>query len=215
MTVPAADHSFTLSHVVAAGSQTRTPNVSPDDAIIVELVDRVVAARDAHAFGELYDLFVERIYRYMHVRTGSHPDAEDLTEQVFVKAWEAIGRFRWQGYPFAAWLYRLAHNAYVDHRRSQQSPLSLNDDRRPLDLAKQSDSAEFGRSLDAELISGALAKLTVDQQQVIVMRFIQDYETQRIAHLMNKREGAIRALQMRALMSLRRVLEEQGEYGSR
>jgi len=181
----------------------------------MELVDRVVASHDARAFGELYDRFVERVYRYLYFRTGSHPEAEDLTEQVFLKAWEAIGRYRWQGRPFLAWLYRLAHNAHLHYVRSPQQTTSLTHDQRPLDVASHSASVELGRALDAEVIAGALAKLTIEQQQVIVMKFIEGLDNEQIAQAMDKREGAIRALQMRALMSLRRVLESQGENGAR
>ena len=201
--------------MLARGVEPSRSNVRPGEAIVVALVDRVVASRDARAFGELYDLFVERIYKYLYCRAGSHPDAEDLTEQVFLKAWEAIGGYRWQGRPFEAWLYRLAHNIYVDHVRRLKSTLAYTGDERRLELASQSASVEFGRALDAALIEWAFAKLTAEQQQVIVLRFIQGYGTDQIAEIMNKREGAIRALQMRALMSLRRVLVDQGEHGSR
>jgi len=187
---------------------------SPDEAIVVELVDRVVAVRDTDAFGELYDLFVDRVYRYLYFRTSSHLDAEDLTELVFLKAWQAIDRYRWQGWPSVSWLYRLAHNAYVDQVRSHKPTTSLDTDRKPFQLASHSASVEFSRALDADVIAAALAKLTVEQQQVIVMKFIDDLDNEQIARAMDKREGAIRALQMRALMSLRRVLEQQGESGS-
>ena len=174
-----------------------------------------MASHDAPAFGELYDRFVERVYRYVYFRTGSHTEAEDLTEQVFLKAWEAIGRYRWQGRPFLAWLYRLAHNAHIDHVRSQRPTTSLTDDQRPLEIASNNAAVELGRALDAEVIAGALAELTVEQQQVIVMKFIEGMDNEQIAQCMDKREGAIRALQMRALMSMRRALERQGEDGAR
>jgi RNA polymerase sigma-70 factor (ECF subfamily) len=196
------------------GTEPSQPADSSDDLVVVELVDRVVAARDADAFGELYDRFVERVYRYLYFRTGSHPEAEDLTEQVFLKAWEAIGRYRWQGRPFLAWLYRLAHNAHIDHVRSQRPTTSLTNDQRPIDVASQSASVELRRALDAEVIASALEQLTFEQQQVIVMKFLEGLDNDQIAQAMDKREGAIRALQMRALMSLRRVLESQGENGS-
>jgi RNA polymerase sigma-70 factor (ECF subfamily) len=197
------------------GTEPSQPAESPDEIVVVELVDRVVASHDSDAFGELYDRFVERVYRYLYFRTGSHPDAEDLTEQVFLKAWEAIGRYRWQGRPFLAWLYRLAHNAHIDHVRSHKPTTSLTNDQRPIELANHSASVELARALDAELIAGALAQLTFEQQQVIVMKFIEGLDNDQIAQAMDKREGAIRALQMRALMSLRRVLESQGECGPR
>jgi RNA polymerase sigma-70 factor (ECF subfamily) len=179
----------------------------------VALVNRVVVSRDPAAFGELYDLFVERVYRYLYFRTGSHPEAEDLTEQVFLKAWEAIERYRWQGRPFLAWLYRLAHNTHIDHVRSQKPTTSLNNDERPVELASSAAAVELTRALDADLLARALGELTPEQQQVIVMKFLEGLDNEQIAQSMDKREGAIRALQMRGLMSLRRVLEHQGEHG--
>jgi RNA polymerase sigma-70 factor, ECF subfamily len=179
----------------------------------VGLVNSVVVSGDPNAFGELYDLFVERVYRYLYFRTGSHPEAEDLTEQVFLKAWEAIGRYRWQGRPFVAWLYRLAHNSHIDHVRTQRPTTSLNNDERPIELASPTATVELDRALDADLLAHALGELTIDQQQVIVMKFIDGLDNEQIAQSMDKREGAVRALQMRALLSLRRVLESQGEHG--
>ena len=189
------------------------PIEGPDDPAVVALVNRVVVSRDPNAFGELYDRFVERVYRYLYFRTGSQQEAEDLTEQVFLKAWEAIGRYRWQGRPFLAWLYRLAHNAHIDHVRTRKPTTSLNNDERPLELASSAAAVELARALDAEVLARALAQLTAEQQQVIVMKFIDGVDNEQIAQSMGKREGAIRALQMRALMSLRRVLEAQGERG--
>src|SRR5579859_1213273 len=195
------------------GTEPSQLTEGPDDPTVVALVNRVVVAHDSNAFGELYDRFVERVYRYLYFRAGSHPEAEDLTEQVFLKAWEAIGRYRWQGRPFLAWLYRLAHNAHIDHVRSQKPTTSLNNDDRPIELASASAAVELSRTLDADLLVRALGELTPDQQQVIVMKFLEGLDNEQIALSMDKREGAIRALQMRALMSLRRVLEQLGEYG--
>src|SRR5437899_767046 len=123
---------FTLS---LPGTEHSHPLEGPDDPAIVALVNQVVASRDPGAFGELYDRFVERVYRYIYFRTGNHPESEDLTEQVFLKAWEAIARYRWQGRPFLAWLYRLAHNAHIDHVRARRHTTSLTNDERPLHLA--------------------------------------------------------------------------------
>lgn len=195
------------------GTQPSLPIEGPDDPSVVTLVNRVVAARDPKAFGELYDRFADRVYRYLYFRTSSHTEAEDLTEHVFLKAWEAIGRYRWQGRPFLAWLYRLAHNAHIDHVRAHKPTTSLNNDDHPIDVASPSSAVELARTLDAELLSNALSQLTPDQQQVIILKFIEGLDNDQIALTMNKREGAIRALQMRALMSLRRVLEHQGESG--
>jgi RNA polymerase sigma-70 factor (ECF subfamily) len=195
------------------GTQPSHPIEGPDDPIVVALVNRVVASKDPNAFGELYDRFVERVYRYLYFRVGSHPEAEDLTEQVFLKAWEAIGRYQWQGRPFLAWLYRLAHNTHIDHVRTQKPTTSLNNPERPIDVASSAAAVELARTLDSDLLTRALGQLTADQQQVIIMKFIEGLDNEEIAHTMDKREGAVRALQMRALMSLRRVLEYEGEHG--
>jgi RNA polymerase sigma-70 factor (ECF subfamily) len=194
-------------------SEQSSATQAPDDPAIVALVNRVVRSRDRDAFGELYDRFVERVYRYLYFRTGSQPEAEDLTEHVFLKAWEAIDRYRWQGRPFLAWLYRLAHNVHIDHVRSQKPTTSLNNDSRPVELPSTTAAVELARTLDADLLAHALDDLTQEQQQVIVLKFLEGLDNGEIARSMDKREGAIRALQMRALIRLRRVLAHQGEFG--
>ncbi len=179
----------------------------------MELVDRAVAGRDAVAFGSLYDCHVDRVYRYLYYRVGNRPEAEDLTEQVFLKAWEAIHRFRWQGKPFLAWLYRLAHNVLVDHLRSRKIAVSLDDDRRHIDPPSEAATRELGQRLDADLLARALSELTPDQQQVLVLKFLDGFDNEQVARVMDRREGTIRALQMRGLQSLRRILDGQGERG--
>ncbi len=203
---------LTLSLVEHEPSQDSEDTI-PDEAAVVALVDRAVSSRDAEAFGALYDRFVERVYRYLYYRTGSQAEAEDLTEQVFLKAWEAIERFQWHGRPFLAWLYRLAHNAHVDHLRRRRTTTSLNDDESPIDLPSETASRDLAQRLDAEVLSNAMTQLTLEQQQVLVLKFMEGFDTDQIARMMDKREGSIRALQMRALQSLRRVLAEQGEPG--
>jgi RNA polymerase sigma-70 factor (ECF subfamily) len=103
---------------------------------------------------------------------------------------------------------------HIDQVRKQRPTTSLTDDNRPIDLPSDAATTELARRLDADLIARALAELTPEQQRVIVLKFIEGLGNEQIACIMDKREGAIRALQMRALLSLRRVLEKQGE-GSR
>ena len=91
-----------------------------------ELAQRA-SQRDQDAFAELYTAYVEKIYKYVYYKVGDPCEAEDLCEQVFLKAWEAIGRYTWYGYPFSSWLYRLAHNLVVDHYRTRREILPLND----------------------------------------------------------------------------------------
>jgi RNA polymerase sigma-70 factor (ECF subfamily) len=180
-----------------------------DEPTVVELVNRAVSSRDRAAFGELYDRFVERVYRYLYFRTANQAEAEDLTEQVFLKAWEALGKFTWQGRPFLAWLYRLAHNLHVDHLRRGRRSLRLDSLERHPALVDQQSASRLARTLDADLLARAVRQLTPEQQQVILLRFAEGLDTPRIASILDKHESAVRALQARALQRLRRILSAE------
>src|SRR5260370_6275065 len=105
-----------------------------------------------------------------------------------------------------AWLYRLAHNTHIDYVRTQKTTTSLNNDDRPIELASSAAAVDLARALDADLLAQALNQLTAEQQQGIVMKFIEGLDNEPIALTMDKRERALLALLMRALMSLRRAL---------
>jgi len=216
------------SHVAtsaADNTHSETPVVLPtvpadsfgdsvgDPPGLATLVDRA-ARRDQAAFAELYDLFLGPMYRYVYYRVGKRADAEDISEQVFLQAWAAIERFHWQGKPFVAWLYTLAHNLVVDWRRRSHPSDSLDNDEHPIDLRSTTAERALAQSLDIDLLAPAIRRLTPEQQQVITLKFVAGLETAQVAAVMNKREGTIRALQLRALQSLRRDLERQGEHGS-
>ncbi|MBI2845573.1 MAG: sigma-70 family RNA polymerase sigma factor [Chloroflexi bacterium] len=163
------------------------------------------AGRDREAFGRLYDRYADRIYRYLYFRLGNAPAAEDLTAEVFVRAWEAIGGFDWHKGNFAGWLYRIAHNLLVDHFRTRHETLSLE--------KVQLGEGEIGAT-DRHLERGelqavlqkALHRLTPEQQQVIVLRFMEGYSSGEVAEIMGKSNEAVRAMQYRALASLARIL---------
>ena len=181
-----------------------------DDPQVVALVGRAVR-REQAAFAELYDRYLDSVYRYVFYRTGNRTDAEDLTEQTFLQAWAAIERFRWQGKPFLAWLYAVAHNLVIDWRRRSAPSQSLDDGEHLIDVESTSAARALGQWIDAELLADAIKRLTPEQQQVIILKFIDGFDTACIARVMDKREGTVRALQLRALQSLRRHLERQGE----
>jgi RNA polymerase sigma factor (sigma-70 family) len=168
---------------------------------------------DPEAFAELYERYVERIFRYIYHKVGSRTDAEDLTAQVFMKAWEAVGRYEWTGRPFGAWLYRMAHNAVVDHYRRQRETVPLDD---VVDGAEPSDYvAQLTlQQLTVEALQHALAHLTDDQQEVIILRFLEAYSVGEVACLMKRRPGAVRALQHRALTQLCRILRPDPELAT-
>ena len=172
-----------------------------------ELAQRA-SKHDPAAFAELYNAYVEKIYKYIYYKVGDATDAEDLSEQVFLKAWEAIGRYTWCGYPFSSWLYRLAHNLVVDHYRTRRDSVPLQD---VLATSREPEDPQDAlmQTLDAAELKEAIYQLTEDQRQVISLKFIEGYENAEIAQMLNKKEGAIRALQYRALRSLLSIMEAE------
>ena len=174
----------------------------PDERHLVELAK----AGDAEAFGQLYDACVDRVYRFIFFRVSDVPTAEDLTSQVFLKAWQNLGRYRPNG-PILAWLYAIARNSVIDHYRTFKQTVSL-DEAAPLAAQdiKLDDLVEFKSEMGS--LQESLKYLTEEQQEVLILKFIAEYDTDQIARRMGKSEGAIRALQMRALQALAKVMKK-------
>lgn len=166
-------------------------------------------AGNAEAFGQLYDAYMERIYRFIYFRVEDQQTAEDITSQVFLRAWNNLDRFRLGRTPYLAWLYTIAHNAVIDHYRTRKVTTALEDVR-----LSQPDYAEVVENvIDIEVemksIKSAMQTLTGDQQQVLMLKFIEGMSNDEIARHLGKREGAVRALQMRGLRALAKQLEEK------
>lgn len=172
-----------------------------EERALVELA----VSRDREAFGQLYDSYANRIYRYLYFRLGNAPTAEDLTAEVFVRAWEAIVGFDWHKGNFGGWLYRIAHNLLVDHFRTHHETASLEKVEQTQGEIAESDQLLERGELQATL-QRALRHLTPEQQQVILLRFIEGYSSREVAEMMGKSNEAVRAMQYRALASLSRVL---------
>jgi RNA polymerase sigma-70 factor (ECF subfamily) len=166
-------------------------------------------AGNSEAFGQLYDAYMERIYRFVYFRVEDQQTAEDITSQVFLKAWSNLDRFSFDRTPYLAWLYTIAHNAVIDHYRTRKVTAALDD----VQLSQQdhAEAVENEIDLSAEMksIKEVLHTLTDDQQKVLTLKFIEGMSNTEIAHQLGKREGAIRALQMRGLQALARQLEEK------
>ncbi len=175
-----------------------------DDALI-----RRAQALEAGALAELYDRHFDGIYRYLYMRVRHQADAEDLTEQVFLKMVDSIRGYRPRGVAFSSWLYRIAHNLLVDrYRRAGREPVELSDEVR--DLRPQADPADLlQNSEERRALVEAVRRLTPEQQQVISMRFVDNLDAAEIARQMRRRPGAIHSMQHRALASLYRFLLER------
>ncbi len=160
---------------------------------------------DKEAFTELYETYFGKLYRYVVVRIGNRAEAEDMTQQVFVKAYKSISSYRWRGVPFSAWLFRIAHNLIVDFFRKESKRPTV-----PLEesLVASDDNVQkvVERRLDVERVMAATRQLTAAQREVISLRFAGGLAIAEAARVMGKSEGAVKALQHSAIAALRRVL---------
>ncbi len=167
-----------------------------------ELVERL-RELDQDAWAALFDEHQPRIWRYAFARTGDRQTADDVTSQVFVEALESIQRFQYRGKPVLAWLFRIARNhmgkAFRARKREVGEPA-------PEPAAEDTEAA-----IDSLVVAEALATLTRDQADTIVLRYFSGYSTREIAQFMGKSESAVYSLQIRAVASMRRYLEEDGE----
>jgi RNA polymerase sigma-70 factor (ECF subfamily) len=161
---------------------------------------------DPAAFAEIYEQCQPAIYRYIFYQVGDAASAEDLTSEVFVRLVDKIDRFTYRGRPLLAWLYTIARNLVTDHRRRVK--LS-----QPLELEKQliADTVDVEETIEDKLahrrVSAAIARLTEEQRQVILLRFVEGLDNDSTALILGKSVNAVKALQHRALAALRRILE--------
>lgn len=171
-----------------------------------DLVGRV-RANDLSAFDELYVRYSPRVYGYLYKRlNGNAEEAEDLTADVFTRVYEKIDAFQPQGAPLSAWVFRIAHNRLIDavRRRPRQAPVALDD---VPELASGPVFDEVEQQLAILEINDGLARLTPEQRQVIVFRFLECKSLAETALLVGRNESAVKKLQARGLASLRRGME--------
>ena len=158
------------------------------------------------AFARLYEANFDRIFRYVYLKIGDREEAEDIAQQVFLHALRSIASFKYQGTPFAAWLFRIAHNQIVDHlRRKTRRPVSVEiDETVPSNSADPEQEAEL--RLNVEALSRATQRLTKAQREVLSLRFAGGLSIEETAKAMGKNPGAIKALQHAAVLALRKLL---------
>ncbi len=165
---------------------------------------------DTQALTEIYDSFAPRIYGYVYRRTGHVETAQEITAETFHRLLVALKNKSGPTDNLSAWLYRVAHNLIVDDYRKQplQEILELDEE----NLASPNPDQEMGiQRQRAEQTRVALLQLTAQQQEVIALRFLEGCSLQETAQIMQRDVGAVKALQHRALNSLRRLIEETEE----
>lgn len=173
---------------------------------------RLAQAGNQEMFARLYETYLNRIYRYIYFRVADNEVAEDITSQVFLKVWEKLPTYKSGQSPFIAWLYRIAHNAVIDHYRTRKALISL-DDVNEAEVGQEDDTDE---RLDLQNMSQqlrcALQELTDDQQEVLILKFVGGLSTPEIASRLGKQQGAVRALQMRGLQGLAKSVGPDLEF---
>ncbi len=169
---------------------------------------KLAQSGDAGAFGILYERYAPPVHRYLYAHLSDRLDAEDLTAEVFVRAWQKLPDYRQEGVPFVAYLMRIAHNMLVDHYR--KSGRTIMDDLM-IEVDFQDAQADTGAqalvNLEHQELIRLLGQLREDHRQVLVSRFLSGLSPEETAQAMNKTAGAIRVLQHRALEALRKLFE--------
>lgn len=181
-----------------------------EESILVEYLQRAQRDSDPDAFDGLYLLFADRVYRYLLARLGDADAAEETASQVFLRLIEKVHMYRIAPQDnvaiFSAWLYRMAYNKMVDilraHRRANLVDLSYADE-----IGEDQQIETLEHDLDFAAVLRKLQLLNDQQREVLVLRFIEDLSIAETAQIMQKSKGAVKALQHRALESLRRYLQ--------
>jgi RNA polymerase sigma-70 factor (ECF subfamily) len=175
---------------------------------VESMVDLAVGG-DIEAFGRLYDIFADRIYRHIYYRTSNIEDARDLTQEVFIKAWQALPRYKRSKTPFLGWLFTISHNRVIDYYRTKKDYAYL-DNEIIVEDREGSPEKLVEAQFDQQEVRRAILQLPEEQQQVILMSFIEGFEYSEIAAALNKTEGNIRVIVHRALKKMREILGRAG-----
>lgn len=167
------------------------------------LIERAIGG-EAEAFGQLYDKYQSGIYRFIYLKVGLREEAEDLTHQVFLKSWQNISGYSFQGFPFSSWLYSIARNQVIDYYRLKKDTIEIES------IAEIKIGGDLKNSLDNKIgienVKKAVLELNSEQQDVIILRFIEDLSIKETALTLDKSESAVKLLQHRAVKNLKKIL---------
>ncbi len=170
----------------------------------LEELAAAVAAGDERAFDALYQHSVADVYAYVRAQCRSDAEAEDIVANVFLKVWRSARSYRVGSGQFRRWLFAIARNEVRDYWKARRKePLEL-----PLELASQAAPGKAEDPVLRRTVERALDVLTPEQRDVVVLRFYGGKSHHEIAELLGKREGAVRALLLRALRRMRKVVED-------
>lgn len=161
---------------------------------------------DAGAFSQLYNEYFDKVYRYIYLRVGNQAEVEDLTQEVFVKALEAIGSYQWRNLSFAAWLFRIAHNHVVDYLRKEGKVERVVWDDNATSLEEPNVASAAERALELEELRKNIERLSPAQRAVVLLRFGGGLSVTEVAKVLGKSPGTVKALQHSGLVALRKMM---------
>ncbi|MFP3879536.1 MAG: sigma-70 family RNA polymerase sigma factor [Dehalococcoidia bacterium] len=156
----------------------------------------------------LYEEYYDKIARYAYVRIGNREEAEDIAGEVFLKALKALDSYRDRGVPMQVWLFRIAHNLAVDHLRKMAKRTTAPIE--SVELLGNDDPADTSeKSLEFERVAEAMKQLTVEQREVISLRFFGGLTAKEVGDTLGKADGAVREMQRAAIEKLRAIMGVQ------
>ncbi len=201
-------HSQGVSTLFASLTGRASMEAKSAEADSVEDIVRRAQAGDSSAFGRLYEMYYDQIHRYVAFKCGNRLEAEDLTGEVFLKMIESIDKFKFKGFPFTSWLYRIAHNAVVDNfRRKGRRPTVPLDDFIATTTADDSDLESRAEiSWTMREVVRAMQDLTDLQREVITLRFAGGLSVAETASAVGRKENAVKALQHAGIRKLRQIM---------
>jgi RNA polymerase sigma-70 factor (ECF subfamily) len=175
---------------------------------------KIAQEGNTEAFGAIYERYAEKVFRYLSAHLGSRLDAEDLTEEVFIRVWRSLPDYRERGSPFLSFVFRVARNALIDHyRRERRVVGQLSSDEVMIADHKPGPGEIVSEQMERQELREALEGLREDYRNVLILRFLSDLSPEDTAIAMGRSAGAVRVLQHRALAALRVRLEKHRGKG--
>lgn len=186
-----------------------SPNKSEQEpAVLLELVGKA-AKGDAVAFGQIYELYFDKVYRFIYYRTNHQQTAEDLVAETFIRVWNKISAIE-DFTSFNGWIYQIARNLVIDYYRSRKTDVDISTLENVLEYEDNIvDRANL--SFQQGKFLAVLDQLTSDEQLVIKLKFFDELDNWEIANVLGKTEGAVRVIQHRAINELKELLNEDEE----
>ena len=173
-----------------------------DESLILDAING-----KASAFGLLYNKYNVQIYRFIYLKVSHREEAEDLTHQVFLNAWQNIKNYRFKGFPFSSWLYQIARNQVIDHYRTKKDVSDIENIEEPETLGS-SLSEKLDLDMEIEIVKKAIPKLKPEQQDIIILRFVDDLSPKEVSIALKRPESTIRVLQHRAIKNLQKIINK-------